>query len=43
MKHYSTGTGGGNLPNTTPKQGKMILIIIVVVLIALIGGGLIFG
>ena len=43
MKHYSTGTGGGNLPNTTPKQGKTILIIIVVVLIALIGGGLIFG
>ena len=41
MKHYSTGTGGGNLPNTTPKQGKTILIIIV--LIALIGGGLIFG
>jgi flagellar basal body-associated protein FliL len=34
---------GGNLPNTTPKQGKTILIIIVVVLIVLIGGGLIFG
>ena len=43
MEHYSTGTGGGNLPNTTPKQGKTILIIIIVVLIALIGGGLIFG
>ena len=41
MVHY--GTGGGNLPNTTPKQGKTILIIIIVVLIALIGGGLIFG
>ena len=39
MEHY--GTDGGNLPNTTPKQGKTILIIIV--LIALIGGGLIFG
>jgi flagellar basal body-associated protein FliL len=43
MVHYGTGTGGGNLPNTTPKQGKTILIIIIVVLIALIGGGLIFG
>jgi len=40
MEHYSTG--GGNLPNTTPKQGKTALIIIVVV-VALIGGGLIFG
>tara|TARA_B110000305_G_scaffold134768_1_gene150461 strand:+ start:91 stop:222 length:132 start_codon:yes stop_codon:yes gene_type:complete len=33
----------GNLPSTTPKQGKTTLIIIVVVLVALIGGGLIFG
>jgi flagellar basal body-associated protein FliL len=41
MVHY--GTDGGNLPNTTPKQGKTTLIIIVVVLVALIGGGLIFG
>ena len=41
MKHYSTG--GGNLPNTTPKQGKKILIVIAIVLVALIGGGLIFG
>ena len=41
MENYSTG--GGNLPNTTPKQGKTALIIIVVVVVALIGGGLIFG
>jgi flagellar basal body-associated protein FliL len=41
MVHY--GTSGGNLPNTTPKQGKTTLIIIVVVVVALIGGGLIFG
>ena len=41
MVHY--GTSGGNLPNTTPKQGKTILVTIIVVLIALIGGGLIFG
>ena len=41
MVHY--GTGGGNLPNTTPKQGKTTLIIIVVVVVALIGRGLIFG
>ena len=41
MVHY--GTSGGNLPNTTPKQGKTTLIIIVVVVVALIGGDLIFG
>ena len=41
MEHYSTG--GGNLPNTTPKQGKTILIVIAVIFIFLIGGGIIFG
>jgi flagellar basal body-associated protein FliL len=43
MDNFNQHNSNGNLPNTTPKQGKTILIIIVVVLIALIGGGLIFG
>ena len=41
MDNFHQYNSNGNLPNTTPKQGKTILIIIV--LIALIGGGLIFG
>ena len=41
MDNFNQHNSNGNLPNTTPKQGKKILIVIAIVLVALIGGGLI--
>jgi hypothetical protein len=42
MDNFNHHNSNANEPNTTPKQGKMILIVIAVIFIVLIGGGLIF-